>query len=199
LAEFAIIFGVGAFVVKDGRMRIIIWATALMLVVFNASLSHAAIYEWVPAPTHGGTGAITLTPGGVSPTDTDFTTSTVTDFEFFFDNGAAGISLSDIVMPIGAPSAIGGALYIFLFREAASFTDARLVFAAGSADYKNFIEPIFVPALFPVEVHSGTWVLSSLLPLPTDPPVVPIPAALPLFATGLGVLGFMGWRRRKAV
>jgi hypothetical protein len=26
---------------------------------------------------------------------------------------------------------------------------------------------------------------------------VPIPAALPLFATGLGVLGFVGWRRHK--
>jgi hypothetical protein len=29
-------------------------------------------------------------------------------------------------------------------------------------------------------------------------PTIPIPAALPLFATGLGVLGFVGWRRRKA-
>ena len=29
---------------------------------------------------------------------------------------------------------------------------------------------------------------------------VPLPAALPLFATGLGVLGVLGWRRkRKAV
>ena len=26
---------------------------------------------------------------------------------------------------------------------------------------------------------------------------VPLPAALPLFAAGLGVLGFMGWRKRK--
>ncbi len=26
---------------------------------------------------------------------------------------------------------------------------------------------------------------------------VPVPAALPLFASGLGVLGFAGWRKRK--
>jgi len=27
---------------------------------------------------------------------------------------------------------------------------------------------------------------------------VPLPAALPLFATGLGALGLLGWRRKKA-
>jgi hypothetical protein len=27
--------------------------------------------------------------------------------------------------------------------------------------------------------------------------VVPLPAALPLFGTGLGLLGFLGWRRRR--
>jgi hypothetical protein len=26
---------------------------------------------------------------------------------------------------------------------------------------------------------------------------IPLPAALPLFATGLGILGFLGWRRRR--
>ena len=35
-------------------------------------------------------------------------------------------------------------------------------------------------------------VSGSLTPAP-----VPIPAALPLFATGLGVLGLLGWRRKK--
>ena len=29
------------------------------------------------------------------------------------------------------------------------------------------------------------------------PSAVPLPAALPLFATALGGLGFMGWRRRR--
>src|SRR5262245_20193357 len=29
------------------------------------------------------------------------------------------------------------------------------------------------------------------------PEVVPLPAALPLFASGAGVLGFIGWRRKK--
>ena len=32
----------------------------------------------------------------------------------------------------------------------------------------------------------------------SDPTVVPVPAAVPLFATGLGALGLLGWRRKKA-
>jgi hypothetical protein len=30
-----------------------------------------------------------------------------------------------------------------------------------------------------------------------DAPTVPIPAALPLFATGLGLMGLLGWRRKR--
>jgi hypothetical protein len=35
--------------------------------------------------------------------------------------------------------------------------------------------------------------------LATDPPLAqtPLPATLPLFATGLGALGLLGWRRKK--
>ena len=33
----------------------------------------------------------------------------------------------------------------------------------------------------------------------SDPPVVPLPGAFPLFATGLGMMGLLGWRRNKTV
>jgi hypothetical protein len=34
---------------------------------------------------------------------------------------------------------------------------------------------------------------------PPDPPEIPVPAALPLFATGLGVLGWFGRRRQRKI
>jgi len=31
----------------------------------------------------------------------------------------------------------------------------------------------------------------------SDVEITPLPAALPLFASGAGVLGFLGWRRKR--
>jgi hypothetical protein len=39
--------------------------------------------------------------------------------------------------------------------------------------------------------------LSGSLVTSTPPPTTPLPAALPLFATGLGALGLLGWRRKR--
>lgn len=44
-------------------------------------------------------------------------------------------------------------------------------------------------------INSGTLEISATLP--DNFRVAPIPAALPLLASGLGALGFVGWRRRR--
>jgi hypothetical protein len=55
----------------------------------------------------------------------------------------------------------------------------------------------------PDQVFTWTWgsnpdqsftMNTTLLP-PT--PEIPLPAALPLFGTGLGALGLLGWRRKR--
>jgi hypothetical protein len=43
----------------------------------------------------------------------------------------------------------------------------------------------------------GVVLVGSSNGLPATVPSVPLPAALPLFATGLGVLGLLGWRRKR--
>jgi hypothetical protein len=40
---------------------------------------------------------------------------------------------------------------------------------------------------------------TSVLLANIDVPSVPLPAALPLFATGLGALGLLGWRRKRKI
>jgi hypothetical protein len=65
-------------------------------------------------------------------------------------------------------------------------------------------------AQYITDVANGTWALDSgdvylltgsgnqTLAFDTDAPsATPLPAALPLFATGLGAMGLLGWRRKR--
>ena len=48
------------------------------------------------------------------------------------------------------------------------------------------------------DAHSGTINGTlALIEIGTPPATTPLPAALPLFASGLGALGLLGWRRKK--
>jgi hypothetical protein len=59
-------------------------------------------------------------------------------------------------------------------------------------------EPVFVAALLAGEtylnIHTSMFPTGEIRAF-LNP--VPLPAALPLFATGLGALGLLGWRRKK--
>jgi hypothetical protein len=81
-----------------------------------------------------------------------------------------------------------------------------IVFLVESLDAGNSIGGILGPIVDgnyinpPVDcvtgtcTHSADMLTGSLAPAPAQ---TPLPAALPLFASGLGVLGLLGWRRKK--
>ena len=157
--------------------------------------SAVAIYDWIPIPTSGGTGFYTFEPLGAGATDSDFTSATIIDFTFTFDNGAPTITLSDLGPPGEDYSAVAGVLMDgFIFENPATFTDASLVFSAGSADYKNLDD--LTPLPFPVEINGGQWLLRGTAPI-TDP--IPEPSTLLLLGSGLVGLGFFRWRRKREV
>lgn len=60
-----------------------------------------------------------------------------------------------------------------------------------------FLDPIFF--VDPTFVGAGEYSIETSFGITNGPAVgsTPIPAALPLFATGLGGLGLLGWRRRR--
>jgi hypothetical protein len=58
--------------------------------------------------------------------------------------------------------------------------------------------PTFTTPIFVNENADGSFHFVSVLGNTFDGlSDVPLPAALPLFATGLGALGLLGWRRKK--
>jgi hypothetical protein len=54
----------------------------------------------------------------------------------------------------------------------------------------------FLTVLGPITVSNGD---TYTFQFRSDVDAVPLPAALPLFATGLGALGLLGWRRKRKV
>jgi hypothetical protein len=58
--------------------------------------------------------------------------------------------------------------------------------ASGWVDPQLFLDPILLDAGFTLEWSSNV-----------GNSAVPLPAALPLFAAGLGLLGLLGWRKNR--
>ena len=71
-------------------------------------------------------------------------------------------------------------------------TDARTTFS-GPDNIIWFFMDDYVTS--PTHIEGGSGYIESISI--TVPNSVPLPGALPLFATGLGVLGLLGWRRKR--
>ncbi len=48
-----------------------------------------------------------------------------------------------------------------------------------------------------IDLQTGVNFTMNLITEPDPAAVIPLPAALPLYGTGLAVMGFLGWRRKR--
>lgn len=114
----------------------------------------------------------------------------------YFSNGGTGsVIASGSAFSYGGGGSSSG-LQTFSFDQSVTFT-ANLVYQISMNTYAEawddqiataYLDPIFfAPAGYSVLTSPG---------IGNGVAVTPIPAALPLFTSGLGALGLLGWRKR---
>ncbi len=112
------------------------------------------------------------------------------DTTFSFDGVSGDLLTNDFTLGFGGP--IGAFLPNWnLTNTEFSFTDLSLVF---DIDFKEPGRTSYVTEQIDFRASfnpSGGGRFQAV-------PPIPIPAALPLFLSALGALGFVGWRRRRA-
>jgi hypothetical protein len=168
--------------------------TALTALPLASTPSHALTFTFSFTNV---TGNVSGTVSGEIFGLTDNATSAATAVQI--ENGPAGLGLS---LPISVPlsSASGNAFTVasgvitdsfFNDHFSISSRDVILQFVSSSG-------AIIPGAVLLVGIPASNTVNAGFSP-PTFAAVIttPLPAALPLFATGLGALGLLGWRRKR--
>jgi hypothetical protein len=122
------------------------------------------------------------------------TTVSVGDTQITITNNAAGAFCPNGVSADCTPGNFSG--YVFSYTGAPDITN---VTAGGSADFQP-VKLTFTADSITVNVAGDILAVGDQLILDVTTGTVsqtPLPATLPLFATGLGALGLLGWRRKR--
>jgi hypothetical protein len=139
-------------------------------------------------------GNVSGTVSGVIEGVLDNSTSPAT--AFYINSYPAGLAASGVVTPFevianahifnNSFTVVNGAITATNFLAGNDVAESVWVF-----DFESPIAEVFALSHLPAEVgHEGAATFSLVAE-------TPLPAALPLFATGLGALGLIGWRRKK--
>jgi hypothetical protein len=151
---------------------------------YTVSNNSTAWYIWGlgvsnPAAVGGATATTTFTNWVGVVTQLDFGQSAAVP-AFAYATGDANIS--DITNPILLPANIHLANYI----------------APGSVVDKFHFTPGIIASDFGLLLVDASGDFAQVNGVSTDA-TTPLPAAFPLFASGVGVLGFFGWRKKRKV
>ena len=162
----------------------------IMLIAFVA-----AIVAYQATTTSASASPITYDLVGVTAkfannTETDVFSGTFTLDPSTFGLSAVSITVSGPVSPgsYTIPAALLNPFNEFQIEFSDSFGSTwNMSFFDIFADASNPLQAVFNPAL----TDQTNGVTGEAVP------ETPLPAALPLFATGLGAMGLLGWRRKR--
>ena len=170
----------------------------------NCVLDSSNIVSWSFTLTGSGGSGVTPPSGGISFSSNDPSAAIYTSGSQL-PVTASGLNIT--YSPSPGPSAIGELVFCIGGGATCSFPTLGLGFIAEAGENViQFIVSIGVneevaPAYMPFisqacVITSGASCVASSPPSP-PPSAAPLPAALPLFATGLGALGLLGWCRKR--
>ena len=175
-------------------------AAALTLCLALPASAMTVVYSWTPHPGQGGSGSLTLSDPGITSA-TDFSAipaNALTELNYNWDNGAS-INLSSVLSShVPGWGACGGMLISGFQISAASLPSSPGIFSLLNVPGSCLPGPVPVagPAWnvaislpYGTESNWGNWSYSHTVAAS----VVPVPAAVWLFSSGLA--GLLGLRR----
>ena len=169
----------------------IVAIVSTMVTALSAQVSFASTYDWSWTTAPGGgspiTGSGTLTASASCTDSTELGCVVVDSISGTFDNfeitslvpPGANANDNDIYLLESAPHQVNSSGIAFNFVNSFGLTGTQSI----------YYNPVF--SLDDASNFFGNFTVS------LAPATTPIPAALPLFATGLGCLGLFGWRKKK--
>ena len=185
-------------------------AAAAASVVFSAISAHASTMTYDISFTSGSFNAAPfIGPAGTPPASVSGDFTLTIDTSQVYNNQTSGITLNSLGVTASEGLAFSYPLTYGPYSDILVIGGSSPTAGTVSAGTNNFylqIEDFSTTPTFlqfgytvanPAEDYFYTNQLNGSV---TVTPVVsstPLPAALPLFATGLGAMGFFGWRRKR--